>query len=241
MSRQFDGGLTMPYRTKVRRELLTLLAPLAKVNGGFLQALVPLAGTLRSYDNGDGVNQLYTSLLGRAPAIGIACGDRSQQRATTAGNRHMSQLEVHLYFVSSHQRSLMARVESDVVSAGDGGALLEDLTVDPGVEATMELAEELLTGQPIDSSTVVVAGVNRRVPREAAIIKDIALTREEDLYTSNQHTIWMQTYQVAVTRSINRHRGIVARLASVSTNVHPAGDAASEARVEAITTIPEPA
>lgn len=214
MSHAYDTGLALPYRTLVRHQVLALLAPLLKANGGFLPAVLPLPGTLRSYEGGDGVNQLYTTLLGRSPAIAVVCGDRRQERASVSGFRNLSELEVHLYFVNNSMRSLMARVEADVVSTGDPNAqppIAASDTADPGLEVTMELAEELLTGQSIDT----VKGV----------IKQLELVREEGLYTGNQHTIWQQTYQVTVTRSINRNRNIQQRITGFSTIVRPSGEA----------------
>lgn len=241
MTRTFDGGLTVANRTIVRNRIAELLAPLLKGNfylrgaeemPGFLRAVVKLAGTLESYNDGEGLQQLYSSLLGRAPAILIACGDRDPKPAGTGGFKHMSTLDVHVYFLNNHPRSLLARVEADIVSTGDAEAeppIVGNDAADPGIDVAMQCAEELLIGQKLDTTSV------------GGVIKHLELKREQGLHTSNRHSLWMQVYQVGITRSIDKNRAITQKLIGIDTVVRPSGELAdSPAAVTFETELREP-
>ena len=226
----FDGGHETPYRTMVRNAVVELLAPLLRTNDGFLAAVVKLPGRLQRIDE-KATTQVYTNLLGRAPAIGVAIGDRTGQPAGITGNRQLAWLDVHIYFVSNSLRSLNARVESDIVSAGDGDLLVANTSADPGIDVAMQCAEELLIGRQLERPAPQ--------PPEApdlgtgrGVIRHLEFKREEELVTDNQNTIWEQTYQVGVSRSIDKTRGVTARLLGIDTNIHPPGAPASPARIE---------
>ncbi len=226
----FDGGLELPYRTIVRNAVVELLSPLLRANDGFLAAVVKLPDRIQRMDE-NGSMQLFQQLLGRAPAIGVAIGDRVAQPAGISGNRQLTFLDVHVFFINNHARSLMARVEADVTSTGDGELLLATASADPGIDVAMQCAEELLIGRQLERPAPQ--------PPEApdlgtgkGVIRHLELRREESLITDNQATVWEQTYVVGVSRSINKTRGVLARLLGIDTNIHPPGEPESPARIE---------
>lgn len=228
----FDGGHALPYRTITRNKVVELLGPLLRTNGGFLSTIVKLPGRIDRFD-GERSAQFYGTLLGRQPAIGVACGDRTGQSASVSGNRQLTFLDVHLYFVTSSARSLIARVEADVVALADASA-------DPGIDVAMQCAEELLIGKhPERPAPAPPAGVSSE--HGPGVIRHLEFKREEELASDNQITIWEQVYVVGVPRSIDRTRGVTAKLLSIHTNVHPSGepDAPAPARVEFETVLEE--
>jgi hypothetical protein len=235
--RKLDTGLVdeldrpVAFRTYVRNRVIALLSRrfnentgandaagigILKAHGGFVD-IVKLPGPLPTYDGDEATRQLWSQLLGRAPAISVACGDRDLQPAGIGGYKNMSFLDVHLYFTSNHPRSAMARVEADVRATGDGEDLEPDLTADPGIDVTMEIAEQLLTGQRLDT--------------ERWVIKHLQLKRETVALVSNTHVIGEQRYLVGVTRSIDHTRGLVKLLAGINTVVHPPEDPTSPAAI----------
>src|SRR5690606_10774480 len=119
------------------------------------------------------------------------------------GFKHLSFLDVHVYFLHNSARSLMARVEADVVSAGDGEDLEGDPSADPGLDVAMQCAEELLVGQhPERPAPNPPNAPSKEVG--SGVIRHIELKREEELVTDNQQTLWEQTYAVGISRSIDR-------------------------------------
>lgn len=227
MTRTFDSGLVQANRTIVRNRVAELLAPLLKSNGGFLKAVSRIDAPLEAYDE-DGMSQMFATLLGRAPAILVACGDRELKPAgISSGFKNMSFLDVHVYFVNNNARSLLARAEADVVSAGDANAvppIAGDDTADPGIDVAMQCAEELLIGQKLDTET------------EGAVIKHLELKRERVLRVSNRLALWTQNYLVGVTRSINQRRGITQRLLGFNTTIRPDGETAESPATTTFTT-----
>jgi hypothetical protein len=225
----FDGGSVTPYRTAVRNAVVELLSPLLRANGAFLTAIVKLPDRLQRFDT-EAKAQLFAQLLGRAPAMGVVTGDRISQPHGIGGYKQLSFLDVHLYFVHNSMRSLMARVEPDIVSAGDN-VLEGDPTADPGVDIAMQCAEELLVGRQPErpAPNPPEAPSTQHGP---GVIRYLELKREEGLASDNQLTIWEQTYTVGVSRSIDRTRGVLARVLAIQTNVHPPALPSSPARTE---------
>jgi hypothetical protein len=242
MTRAFDTGLVdalgrpVAVRTYVRNRVIDLLTRrfdaetgeaaadglgILRAHGGWLAAIVKLGGPLPAYNSDEGVQQLWSQLLGQAPAIGLAVGDREVQKSGTSGFRSTSQLDVHLYFVSNHPRSVMARVEADVRATGNGAELAADPTADPGVDVAMELAEELLVGQ------------------QSGAGKQMQLRRETIGVVNNTHVIAEQRYLVTVERAIDHTRGLIKKLVGFNTLIHPPGDAASPASVAFTTELEE--
>lgn len=200
MSHSFDTGLTRAQRTLIRNGPVTLLSGLLRSNGGYLNAVIPWGGVVRSYTDDAGISELWAALLGRAPSIAIAVGDRALHPAGMGGFNFKGEVELVLYHYSNHPRDLeLGRLEID--AAG----LAAD-TFDPGLDCQMEHAEELLIGQYAN-------GAN------SPTIKQIVPTREEELRTENAFTLWAQRYQVTVARSINPLRGLTQILDELRTSV----------------------
>jgi len=189
----FDTGLAAPQRTLVLNGVITLLSAL-KLPTGYLAAVVPFGAVIRSYTDTDGIKMLYEALSGQTPAIAVTLGNRSSKPAGSGGYHAMCELELLLYFASNNMRDL-----------AKGRLLIDDSgtaanTADPGLHVMMEHAEELVVGQRCGVSDT---------------IKQIRSDRQEELATLDDMTLWIQTYQVTLTRSINEYRGITQLLESL--------------------------
>ncbi len=244
MTRQFDSGLLVAFRTQARNGVIDLLSRrfnadtgandpngvgILKVHGGFLTSIEKLAGPMAAFQDEQSINNVWGALLGRAPAICVAVGDREVKPAGTSGYRSLAVLDIHLYFINNNQRGMVSRVEADVVSAGDATAdpvIAPNLAADPGIDVMMEVAEELLLGQRVDG--------------DQGVIKQIELHRETIGYVSHTHVIAEQRYRATVSRSINHNRGRVVKLLGITTVLHPpAADSSSPAAVTFETPIAE--
>lgn len=196
MAHAFDTGLAAPQRTLIQDGIVTLLAALLRPTG-YLQAVIPFGGVVRTWTDADGVAMLAEELGGRKPSIAVAVGDLSSSPAGTGGFGFKEELEVLLYFVSDHARSITrGRTKIDTVGAGD-------VTKDPGLHVMMAHAKELVIGQR--------CGVSPSHPS----IKQVRPDREEELLTKPDLTIWLQTFRVTTTLTINPHRGVTQLLESL--------------------------
>lgn len=219
MPHAFDTGLARPQRTLIRDGAVTLLSGLLRANGGYLQAVVPWGGVVRSYQDDVGIEQLYEALQGRAPAVAIALGDRASSPAGMGGFNFTGDVELLAYHFSNHPRDLeLGRLAPDVVA-------LADVTADPGLDVQLEHVEELLVGQRCGAS---------------ATIKSIVPVREEELRTENGLTLWLQRYSVTVARKINANRGVTQLLEELhskirTTDPEMADPAAPLVEVESLT------
>jgi hypothetical protein len=183
----FDSGLALPMRTTVRRGAVQLLEPLLRSNGGFLAAVIPWGGIVRGYTDDEGIELLWTALKGAQPAIAIACGDRVSEPAGTGGFNYVSELELVAYHYSQHAQDLtVGRLEINA-------AAIANPLLDPGLEWIMERTEELIVGQRAGST---------------AVVKRIVPTREEELRTIAEFSLFAQRYTVTLSRIINQHRGV---------------------------------
>jgi hypothetical protein len=199
----FDTGLTRAQRTLIRAGAVTLLAPLLRSAGGYLQAVVPWGGVVRSYQDVEGIDLLWEALGGRAPSVAIALGDRVASPAGMGGFNFTTKLELVAYHYSNHPRDLeLGRLEIDAVG-------LAANTGDPGLDVMMEHVEELLIGQRCGAS---------------ATIKQIVPTREEELRSEHGFSLWAQRYELTVTRTINPNRGISQLITEFRTNVRTSDD-----------------
>ncbi len=206
MAHTFDTGLANAQRTIIRSGAVSLLSGLLKVNGGYLGAVIPWGGVIRSYTDDDGIDLLHTALSGRAPAIALALGDRQSKPAGMGGFNFHGPIEMLAYYYSNHRRDLTeGRVSIDVVAAASAVA-------DPGLEVMMEHGEELLVGQ--------------RAGGTAKSIKQIVLMSEEELRTEDTITIWVQRYAITVDRVINPLRGVTELLVGMRSKVYVAGQTA---------------
>lgn len=202
MAHAFDTKLALPQRTIVRRGAIALLSGLLRANGGYLAAVVPFGAVVRSHTDIDGLanglDALEKTIGGQLPAVAIALGERASEPAGIGTHKHQSELELLAYIVSDHKRDLVdGRLELDVVASAS------DLA-DPGLDVMMEHVEELLVGQRCGASTTV---------------KHIRPDREDELLTRPELTIWVQTYKLTLTRSLNQFRGVTQLLDEVRTRV----------------------
>jgi hypothetical protein len=181
--------------------------------------VAPFGAVVRSYTDVDGVEMLYQALSGAAPAIGVALGTRASKPGGSTEHRWTSELELLLYFASNNMRDLA----NGRLGIDDAGVASD--SADPGLDVMMEHAEQL-----------VIAG---RCGADISV-KAVRPDQESELATRQDLTIWLQTYQITVLRTIDRHRGLVDRIRSIATNIHPAGAPASPARIDEVTTITEP-
>lgn len=200
MAHAYDTGLAAPQRTLIQDGVVTLLAGLKRTAvpvAGYLQAVVPWGGVVRTWTDVDGVAMLGEELQGQAPAIAVAVGDLASVPAGTGGFGFKEELELLLYFVSNHARSITrGRAKIDTTGAAD-------VTKDPGLHVMMAHAKELVVGQR--------CGLSPSTPS----IKQIRPDREEELLTRPDLTIWLQTYKITTTLTINPNRGVTQLLESL--------------------------
>lgn len=197
MAHSFDTALAAPQRTTIINGVVALLQPLLIANGGYLAVVAPFGAVVRSYTDEAGVGMLKEALSGQTPAIGVALGSRTKgQPIGNGGFSSTSKIELLLYFASNNMRDLATgRLLTDAAGAAANNA-------DPGLHVMMEHAEELVVGQRAG------AGAN-------TTIKQVAFEREEELATLDEMTIWLQTYELMVTRNINRDRGVTELLKEI--------------------------
>lgn len=220
MAHSFDTGLAMPQRTLIRRGVIDLLAGLKRSAGGYLHAVRPFGGIVRSFTDELGIDLLWKALSGGSPAIAVALGDRATHPTGMGGFKGAGELELFVYVYSSHPRDMLTgRHEADVVAAASN-------TADPGIDVIMEHVEELLVGQRV-GATAVTSPVNE-VNRATPSIKQIQFGREEELRTEVAFTLWLQRYSVTVTRSIDKYRNVSQLLEEIRTKVRTSDDASAD-------------
>lgn len=203
MAHAFDTGLLKPFRTIVVEGAIAALSGLLRANGGYLANVKAYGGVVRTWTDVDGVALLAQSLESQAPAIAIAVGGRDIKPAGQGGFSTQSELEVLVYHVNNNAHDLaIGRLMSD--AAG----LAVD-TRDPGIFVAMEHAEELLVGQRFGNT---------------AMIKQVKPDREDELVTRENLTIWLQSYRVLVTRTVNQYRGVTQMLESIAVRTTQADD-----------------
>lgn len=184
MAHAFDHGLAKPLRTRVRDAMIGQLAPLLKANGGYLNAVEAFPRTIDGRRDDAAIDQAFELLKGRAPAVFVACGDKSYDPAGMTGYLYQATLTVQVIFLGNSARSLNSRLAGDVVSAASD-------TADPGLEVVMEHVEQLLIGRNFSIGTKV----HVLVPAS-----------EEEIGTEKSESLWAQTYRIAVSRDVNQHR-----------------------------------
>lgn len=203
--RKFDTGASAPMRTILRSHIVARLARLLRTDPsgrGFVTAILPFGGVVRSYTDELGIDELYTLLNGRAPAIAVGLGDKNYKAAGAGGYQFTSFVDVHVYFASMHSRSLFAR------QAGDFIATVVP-TLDPGIDVMMELTEDLLIGERARDADGTFSPA----------IKSLKPKREEELATSNDITLWVQTYEAELTRTIDEHRDVTQKVTGFMTTL----------------------
>jgi len=219
MAHAFDTGLSRAQRTLIRDGVVELLSGLVAPTG-YLRTVIPWGGIVRGYTDEIGQDLLLAAFNGRAPSIAVALGDRVADAAGMGGFNFKGTIELVLYHYSNHPRSV-----TDGRTKLDASAVASDIA-DPGLDIMMEHAEELLIGQRLGgtSATNPVGQVTRSTPT----IKQIVPTREEELVTTAQHTLWAQRYAVTVSRTIDPHRTITQMLEEIRTVIRPTDEAAED-------------
>ena len=199
-AQQFDTGLAQAQRTVLRNAVMNKLAPLLKVNAGYLAAIRPIARMYKGGGDEDGLALIQRALQGQAPAILVALGKRVPKAAgMPASELGLGEVDLGVYVISTHSRDMESgRLASDVVSTAD-------LTADPGIEVMLEHVEQLLEAQDLGVDTIY----------------EPYLTGEDEVHTGADFTIWEQTYRVQVDRDINPSRAIGLATSFETTHYQP--------------------
>jgi hypothetical protein len=201
MPHVFDTGLAQPQRTIIVQSAVTLLAGL-KRPAGYLNAVIDWGGVIRSYADDEGIDELWTALQGRNPAIAISLGDRVGHAGGLGGHKHVDELELLVYFMNIHPRSLeIGRQTLDAIGAASN-------TSDPGLHVMLAHAEELLVGQRCGNT---------------AVIKQIRFAREVEVRTRNGFTLWCQHYAITADTQIRPFRTVTQMLHDIRTSLHSSG------------------
>lgn len=191
---RFDTSKTVPQRTRIQQGAVQLLSGLKKSNGGYLVEVMAFPFTLKPTTSNDDAAQFVTA-LSRAPSIAVAVGDLEAETTGIGGYGEIGDIELLVYFSSTNARNMqIGRMEID--TAG-----LADLTADPGLHVVMEHAKELLVGQ--------------RAGAPGADIKQCRRVREEEVWTAQPITIWLQTYKIRVMTQIAEFRTVTQLLESI--------------------------
>ena len=240
MTWTFDSGRTGAQRTEVMTKVLAALQSLRAfdtngdaVTDGFLQAVLPFGGVVRSYTDEMGIDQLWTWLQGYAPAVAVGLGEKKFRPTGMSGPatpKHFGELEVIVYVLNRNNAGLLARLEGDGSSA-----------TDVGMWYALERIEEKLIGLECSTATLAPGGetpsTTSYTVKPAKDIKRLVPRLEEELATTNELTLWKQTYSVEVARSINHNRAVTDRLTSIDTTIETTDEVPGT--IQAITTLVE--
>lgn len=218
MSHVFDHGLSLPVRTLVRLAAIARLAPKARANGGYLEAIEPFPYVVQGVRDEDGVDHAFQVLNGRAPAVLIALGDKRFESTSTTQHRYQGDLGLQVLIVSNSSRGLLDRLTLDPVAEADD-------TADPGADVILEHVAELLIGCDL--------GIGSKV-------QDPRPVSEEHLGTEEALTLWALNFTISAAASVKPTREQLERLSLiVSTLTAPAAEGvAGDVVVELETEIP---
>jgi hypothetical protein len=191
MAQDFNTGLSLAQRTLLRNAVVGQLAPLLRSNGGFLASVKPVTvisdTRLRDLDP-EAVAEFKLILDGGGPAIAVGLGRGIGEKIGQAGPHVAKTIDVHIYALSNNARGALGRMVQDAAS-------LASNVVDPGVEAALELAEDLLQGYQVGD-----AG--------GGTIHGLDWVEEDELLTLQDLTIWRAKYEVKAERMKRRGKGI---------------------------------
>ena len=177
MTHTFAGGVHVPQRTLVQQGVVDTLAPLLRSNGGYLLDVVKTGVVVRSYTDEAGIAGLAAE-MNRCPCVAVGTGDCTYENTAMGGRETRGDLQIPVYFATQHGRGMqVGRMEADLVARGDNLA-------DPGLHVMMQHAIELLLGQYPTTTT--------------AKIKQLRISRESELVTLAEITIWMQTWTTQI-------------------------------------------
>ncbi len=227
MTWTFDTGRTTSQRAEVMSAVIAALQSLraytdggVAVADGFAHAVLPFGGIVRSYTDEEGIDQLWTLFNGHAPAIAVGLGDKKYKAAGMNGPdkpKFTGDLEVIVYLLNRNNAGLISRV------AGDGST-----ATDIGIWAALERIEEKLCGLEVTLATLAPGGETPSTltytRKQGKDIKRLVPRMEEELGTTNELTLWKQTYSVEVARSVNHLRAESQALTSVATSVETTDD-----------------
>lgn len=213
MAHRFDSGMSMPVRTAVRAAAKSALAPLLKSNGRYLASLIDMPAPLR-FGAPEDETVLNDLVAGNSPTVGIAIGRQNFTSVGTNGTAWRGTLTLNVYVCVRHQRSVMAALTGDVVSAAD-------VTKDPGGETVLEHVFERLSG--------LSTGIN--------VAPTIRADSEEPAFFGVDWQVWEQSYTVATTWQLNPNRDVVEVVGEVQVNNKLDGDGT----VETVIQLEEPA
>lgn len=181
MPHVFDSGQRAPIRTLVRDAVVQALAPLRRASGLYLAAIVPLPMTIHLETDAD-EQMLEELVLGQSPAVAVAVGAQQFKSQSPDRTQWAGELEVVLYALTKNQRSAIAGLAGDAVSASD-------VTRDPGIETILEHCLERVAGIEANGSTLI-------------------LVAEEPSWFGAGWMIWQQRYRVATQYQINPGRSL---------------------------------
>ncbi len=206
MTHAFDTSLSAPHRTIIQAGIVSLLSGLKRPMGYL--AAVEAFGLSKGWQSDDGQDLLYQRLLGRMPAILVVTGDSSLTQTGASGFDFKEELEVMVYFANNNERGVTeGRLSADAGSAASNLA-------DPGLHVMMAHARELIIGQYAGAAV------------KHGSIKQIRPEREEEVATTKELSLWMQTYRVTLASRVNPNRGVTQLLRELRTRlIQEAGEA----------------
>lgn len=189
MAHVFDHGLAAPLRTLVRDGVAAALHPLLISEGGYLRAVEKYGGVVRTDDEAT-IGLVFETLNGRAPAALVALAGKTTEEAGNQGRRWSGVLTVQVILFSNHGRDMVSRLAADVVGTAT-------MNADPGLDVMLEHVEQLL----IDNNLGIGTKAHTLMP-----------VSEDEISSDKEHSIWMQTYQVRVSRDVLDHRTALQRI-----------------------------
>jgi hypothetical protein len=204
-SQAFDTGRTLPQRTELRNALVAKLSPLLLANGLYLLAVGKLAKAWTGEHDEQGLVLINQALQGRYPSMLVALGDASFKPVSIDGLIYRGEVSVHVYVASANPRGYDdGRLSPDVTSNADVHA-------DPGIDAMLEHARQLLVGQDL--------GVNSA--------EEPRLHGEQHVFTGEVFSCWEETFLVKLEVVINPDRSIVELVSSIDTKTLTPTDVAN--------------
>lgn len=196
MAHVFDTGLALAQRTSLLTGAVALLAPLRRPDG-YLGAVEEWDGDITPA--GDGIEQLFSMLRGRTPAIVFVLGDETYEAKGMGGFAFAATVQLIAYHVTSHLRSqTQGRVTIDAAGLANNRA-------NPGLHTMLEHAEELLVGRYAETVGKTIKAVRPRSVQR--------LLSHEGL------TVVAQTFTVQLDRVINANRGYDVMIEEFQTRV----------------------
>lgn len=140
--------------TTLENALIAALAPMLKINGGYLRAVERYNGEL----GGDDLDDVKRRLSGRCPGVLVAAHAARYATRNIQRLRFDKAISVDVWMVSNHLRSREARMAGDVVSAADA-------TADPGLQQIEHDIQQLISGSDLD-----VDGAGPWIPQQVDVV-----------------------------------------------------------------------